>query len=193
MKTKTTLILLGLVVAVAVWIKYFESKGPNTEEVKRRGQNVLNFERENLEGILIQNGDDRVELRKTNDRWRLEEPIKDQARSRGDRQSDFGPGELGEGLETFPAKEIEADKNRLTEYDLVKPKLRLKLLGKEMPPEISSAKMAHSRVRMYVRFDNAKDTFVVRQTGEDRHRQKTGRVSRSQLTEITQGQVRELC
>ena len=39
---------------------------------------MLNFERENLEGILIQNGDDRVELRRTNDKWRLEEPIKDQ-------------------------------------------------------------------------------------------------------------------
>ena len=72
-------ILLGVVVALGVWIKYFESKAPNTEEAQRRGQHVVNFERNQLDGISIQNGDDKIELRKTNEKWRLEAPIKDQA------------------------------------------------------------------------------------------------------------------
>ncbi len=65
MKWKTTLILLAVVVALGAWIKFYESKSPNTEEAKRRAGNVLNFEKENLEGIIIQNGDDRIELRRT--------------------------------------------------------------------------------------------------------------------------------
>ena len=41
----------------------FESKGPNTAEVQRQADNVVNFEREKLDGIVIQNGDDKIELR----------------------------------------------------------------------------------------------------------------------------------
>ena len=58
MKTKTTVILLVIVVALGVWIKYFESKGPGTEEAKRRAGNVVNFERDKIDGLVIQNGDD---------------------------------------------------------------------------------------------------------------------------------------
>src|SRR6476620_11908967 len=79
MKTRTTLILLAVAVAVGVYIKFFESKGPNTEEAKRLSGNVVNFERDTLEGIVIQNGDDRIELKKQDQKWRIETPFKDQA------------------------------------------------------------------------------------------------------------------
>ena len=81
MQTKTTLILLAVVVAVASWIIFYEKDRPNTEEANRRGQNVVNFERDELEGLVIHNGDDKIELRRTNNQWRLETPIKDQADS----------------------------------------------------------------------------------------------------------------
>jgi hypothetical protein len=61
MKPKTTLVLLAIVVAVGAFIKFYESKRPNTEEVKRQAGNVLNFDREKLDGMIIQNGDDKVE------------------------------------------------------------------------------------------------------------------------------------
>ena len=38
---------------LGLYIKFYESKGPNTEEAKRQGQNVINFERDALEGIGI--------------------------------------------------------------------------------------------------------------------------------------------
>src|SRR3954453_4381788 len=79
MKTKTTVLLLIVAIAVAVYIKFYESKGPKTEEAKRQAGNVGNFERDNLEGIVIQNGDDRIELKKQDQKWRIEAPFKDQA------------------------------------------------------------------------------------------------------------------
>src|SRR6188472_343144 len=188
MKTKTTLILLGLVIAVAVFIKYFESKRPNTEDAERQRQKVVNFERDNLEGIVIQNGDDKIELRKSNDKWRLEAPIKDQA----DRTAIDGlisDLESWEKDETFPAKEMEADKGRLAEYDVVKPKLRLKLLGKEMPPEILFGKEGALENRMYVRFESGKDTFLVRQTVRKDIAKKPEEFRDRKLTELTTGQV----
>src|SRR5437867_13005363 len=68
-----------LAVGLGVWIKFFESKNPSTAEAQREAGNVVNFDREQLEGITIQNGDDRIELRRQDGNWRLTAPVKAQA------------------------------------------------------------------------------------------------------------------
>ncbi len=188
MKSRTTLLLLAVVVAVGVWIKFFESKGPNTEEANRRAGQVMNFERDKLEGIQIANGDDRIELRRIEGKWRLEAPIRDQA-------DQFAIDNLISDLEswekdqTILAKEIDADKSKLAEYDLEKPKLRLKLLGKEQPAEILFGKDAALEGRMYVRFQDSKDTFLVRNTVKNDISKKPEEFRDRKLTEVTAAQV----
>ncbi|MGZ5003891.1 MAG: DUF4340 domain-containing protein [Chthoniobacterales bacterium] len=188
MKTKTTLILLAIVVALGVWIKFYESKAPNTEEANRRAGNVVNFERDKLEGIVIQNGDDKIELRKSNDRWRVEAPIKDQA-DRSVVESLISDLESWQKDDTFSEKEMQAEKNRLDEYDLTKPKLRLKLLGKDKLPEILFGKDAALEGKMYVRFENSKETFVARQTVKNDIAKKPEDFRDRKLTELSAGQV----
>ncbi len=188
MKSKTTLILLGLVVALGLWIKFYESKRPNTEEAKRQAGNVVNLERDKLDGIVIQNGDDRIELRRENDKWRLEAPIKDQA-DRSAIDNLISDLESWAKDETISGKEIEADKNRMAEYDLAKPKLRLKLLGKDAPPEIYFGRDAALEGKMYVRFENSKDTFLVRQNIRNDITKKPEDFRDRKLTELSAGQV----
>jgi hypothetical protein len=163
MRSKTTLILLAIAIAVGVYIKYFESKRPDTKEAAQRAQNVVNFEREKITGISIQNGDDKIDIKKIDNKWRLEAPIKDQA-----------DGSLIDNLlldleswqkdTTIPAKEIESDKSKLGEFGLAKPKLRLKLLGENGPPEILLGKDAALENKMYVRLENSKDVFLAAQS-----------------------------
>jgi len=188
MRTKTTLILFTLVTAVACWIIFYEKDRPNTEEAKRRAGNVLNFERENLEGIVIHNGDDKIELRRVADKWRLEAPIKDQADSSiiDGLISDL---ESWSKEETIPEKELEEKKIPLDEYDLAKPKLRLKLLGKGLPPEILFGRDAAFEGRMYVRFENSKDTFIARQTVKTAIAKKPEEFRDRKLTELTTAQI----
>ena len=183
MQTKTTLILLAVVVAVASYIIYFEKDRPNTEEAGRRAQNVLNFERDQLEGLVIHNGDDKIELRRTENKWRLETPIKDQADSSmiDGLVSDL---ESWQKERTISEKEIEANQEALTEYDLAKPKLRLKLLGKEMPPEILFGKDAALEGKMYVRFGNSKETFLARNTVRETIAKKPEEFRDRKLTDI---------
>lgn len=188
MKTKTTLILFAVVVAVACWIIFYEKDRPNTAEAGRRGQNVLNFEPDQLEGLMIRNGDDKIELRKAGGKWRLEAPIKDQA------DASIVAGLISSLEEwrkdqTIPAKEIEADKNALTEYDLEKPKLRLKLLGKEMPPEILFGKDAALEGKMYVRFEDSKETFLARSAVKTEIAKKAEEFRDRKLTDATTAQV----
>lgn len=162
MKTKNTLILLALVAGVAAFIIFYEKKQPNTEEAERRSQNVVNFKPDKIDGIMIQNGDDRIELRRRDKKWRLEAPIKDQADS-SLVDTLLAELESWEKNSTITAKEVEADKNKLSEFGLTKPKLRLKLTGQDAPPEILFGKDAALEGKMYVRFENSKETYVTPQ------------------------------
>jgi len=163
MNWRNTLILGVIVLAGVAYFRFFEMKRPSTEEAKRQAQNVVNFDRNKIDGIVIQNGDQKIEIRRRENKWRLETPIKDQA-----------DGALVENLlsdletwqkeGTIPAKDIETDKSKLTEYGLNNPKLKLKLLGRDRPPEILFGKDAAMEGRMYVRFQNSKETFLATQS-----------------------------
>src|SRR5947209_19267906 len=59
---------------------------------------------------------------------------------------------------------MEADKSKLADYGLANPKLRLKLLGPGAPPEVFFGKDAALEGKMYVRFENSKETFLASQT-----------------------------
>ena len=188
MKSKTTLILLVITAAVFAYMFFYERKAPTTEEAKRRGQNVVNFSREKIDGIVIQNGDDKIDLRRREKKWRLETPIKDQADS-----------SLIENLlldleswqkdATIRAKELEADRSKLNEYGLSKPKLRLKLRGEDAPPEILFGKDAALEGKMYVRLENSKETFLAAQSIKKEIEKKAAEFRDRKLTDLIAAQV----
>jgi Domain of unknown function (DUF4340) len=188
MKLKTTLILLVITAAVFAYMFFYERKAPTTEEAKRQAQNVINFSREKIDGIVIQNGDDKIDLRRRDKKWRLETPIKDQADS-----------SLIENLlldleswqkdASIPAKELEADKSKLNEYGLSKPKLRLKLRGEDAPPEILFGKDAALEGKMYVRLENSKETFLAAQSIKKEIEKKAAEFRDRKLTDLITAQV----
>ena len=191
MNWRTTLILGVVVLGVFAYLRFFEMKQPSTEEARRQAQNVVNFDRSKVDGIIIQNGDEKIEIRRRDNKWRLETPIKDQA-----------DGALVENLlsdletwqkeGTIPAKDIEADKSKLTEYGLNRPKLKLKLIGSDRPPEILFGKDAALESRMYVRFENSKETFLARQSVKKDIDKKAEEFRDKKLTDVTTAQVRRI-
>jgi Domain of unknown function (DUF4340) len=188
MKTRNTLILLALTVAVACFIIFYEKERPNTEEAQHQSQNLVNFSPDKVDGIIIQNGDDKIELQRRDKKWRLESPIKDQAdASLIDNLLMDVDGWRKDA--TISAKEIEADKNRLNEYGLNKPKLRLKLLGEGAPPEILLGKDAALEGKIYVRFENAKDSYVVSQTVKNAIDKKPDDFRDKKLTDLNMTQI----
>ena len=188
MKTRTTLILLMLAVGLGLWIKFFESKQPNTAEARREAGNVVNFDRDKLEGITIQNGDDRIELRRQDGKWRLTAPVKDQADGAvvdnliSDVENWRKDGEIS-------AKEVTADKGRMNEFGLVQPKLRLRLIGPNGPPEIFLGKDAAFEGKMYVRFADSKDVYIAAQTVRTDIAKKPDDFRDRRLTDLTTAQA----
>src|SRR3989442_1878761 len=159
MKWKTTLILFVIAAGVFAYLFFIESNRPGTEEAARQSQNVLNFSREKIDGVVIHNGDDMIDIRRRDDKWRLETPIRDQADASlvNNLLLDLDSWQKDAAIS---AKEMEADKSKLADYGLANPKLRLKLLGPDAPPEIFFGKDAALEGKMYVRFENSKETFL---------------------------------
>lgn len=188
MKTRTTLLLLLLVIALGLWIKFVESKKPNTAEAQRQAGNVVNFDRDKLEGIAIQNGEDKIVLRREEGKWRLTEPVKDQADNAAvdNLLSDI---ELWRKEGAVPAREIAADKGRMNEFGLVQPKLRMRLLGPGAPAEILFGKDTAFEGTMYVRLADSRDVFLARQTVRTDISKKADEFRDRKLTELTTAQV----
>jgi hypothetical protein len=175
-------------VALGLWIKFVESKKPNTAEAQRQAGNVVNFDREKLEGIAIQNGEDKIVLRREEGKWRLTEPVKDQA-------DNAAVDNLLNDIETWrkegivPAKEIAADKGRMNEFGLVQPRLRMRLLGPGAPAEILFGKDTAFEGTMYVRLADSRDVFLARQTVRTDISKKPDEFRDRRLTEFTSAQV----
>src|SRR2546423_6789146 len=163
MKWKTTFVLFVIAAAVFAYLVFVERNRPGTEEAARRSQSVINFDRDKADGLVIQNGDDKIEIRKHDEKWRLETPIKDQADASlvTNLLSDL---ENWQKDASISAKEMEADKSKLGDYGLASPKLRLKLVGQGAPSEIFFGKDAALEGKMYVRFENSKETFLATQS-----------------------------
>jgi hypothetical protein len=188
MKTKTTLFLLAVVVALGLYIKYYESQRPNTEEARRQAQNVLNFDRDKLDRIVIENGDDKIELRRQDKKWRLDAPFKDQADS-GTIELLLSDLDGWQKFETISADEIAKDKSRLDEFGLSKAKLKLKLLGQEAPAEIVFGGDAALEGKMYVRLGDSNDVFITAQSVRNDIAKKPEEFRDKKLTDLTTAQI----
>ena len=191
MNWRTTLILAVVVLAVFAYLRFFEMKRPSTEEAARQAQNVVNFDRSKIDGIIIQNGDEKIEIRRRDNKWRLEIPIKDRADA-GLVENLLSDLESWQKEATIPAKDLAADKTRLNEYGLNRPKLKLKLLGSDRPPEILFGKDAALEGRMYVRFENSKETFLAKQSVKKDIDKKAEEFRDKKLTDVTTAQVRRI-
>ncbi|PYK68384.1 MAG: hypothetical protein DME45_07710 [Verrucomicrobia bacterium] len=191
MKFRTTLILFALALAIGLFIKFYESKRPNTQEANRRAQNVINFERDKIDGVVIRNADERIELKRTDKKWRLESPVKDLADSNAVENLLFDLEDWKKDT-TISAKEIEADKNRMAEYGVAKAKLRLKLQGPNAPPEVLFGNNAAFEGKIYVRLENSKDVFLVSQSIKNQISKKPEEFRDRKLTDAVATQVTRL-
>src|SRR5260370_1355893 len=154
----------------------------------RRAGNVVNFARDKVDGIVIQNGDEKIDMRRQDAKWRLEIPIKDLADNSAI-ENLLLDLESWQKDATIPAKEIEADKNKLSEFGLNKSKLRLKLIGQGAPPEILFGKDAALGGKMYVRFENSKETFLASQSVKKDIEKKPEDFRDKKLTDLIMAQV----
>ncbi len=158
MKTKTILILLGCACALMAFIRFYDNRQLPTREAADRDQYVLNFDRNNIDGIVITTNDEKIELRKRGSIWQLEAPVKDRADQNAVTEI-LSKCELLHKDASLEGTGAAADK--LKEFGVDKSSFRLKLLGNDAPPELLFGKETAVEGKTYVRLDGSHDACVV--------------------------------
>jgi len=149
---------------------------------------VINFEGDKIDGIVIQNGEERIELKRADKKWRLESPVKDLADGSTVDSLLFDLEDWKKDA-TISGKEIEADKSRMAEYGVAKAKLRLKLQGADAPPGILFGNNAALEGKTYVRLENSKDVFLAAQSIKNQISKKPEEFRDRKLTDTVATQV----
>ncbi len=161
MKPRTTLILLAVAIALAAFVFSLDRFSQNTRDRRERAAHVVEINRTGVDGITIQNGDLLIKLKAQGDTWKMVAPWQDDADAEVidqllDAIQNLHPedviAELGKG-----------DKRRqmLKDFGLNKSKLRLKLEGKQMPPELEFGQDTAVQGRGYLRLHDEDAVYVV--------------------------------
>src|ERR1700722_15780680 len=136
MKPTNTLILLGIALALAGFIFGLDRWSQNTRDRRERAAHVVEINRTDVEGITIHNGDGLIKIKAEGDAWKMVAPWQDDA--------DSGViDQLLDAIQNLRPEDVitdlgKGDKKRqaLKDFGLNKSKLRLKLDGKRMPPDL---------------------------------------------------------
>lgn len=189
MKTRNTILLLLIAAGLFIYVRFYESNQPGTSDAEEQRRHVVTFERDDIDGITITNNEEKIELRRggKDQPWRLDAPVKDRAdASKLD--------QLLTSIETMQKQATidEDPKTKLKDFGVVKSNLRLKLTGRNAPPEILFGKDAAVEGKIYARLDGSNTVFVVTNELKNLVAKKADDFRDSKLTDISAAQVTKL-
>jgi Domain of unknown function (DUF4340) len=161
MKPRNTLILLGIAIALAGFIFGLDRCSQNTRERRERAAHVVEINRTDVEGLTIHNGTGLIKIRAESDAWKMVVPWQDDA--------DAGViDQLLDAVQNLRPEDVIADlgkgdkkRQMLKDFGLNKSKLRLKLDGQRMPPELEFGQDSAVQGRGYVRLAGDDAVYVV--------------------------------
>jgi hypothetical protein len=161
LKPRTTLILLAVAIALAAFVFGLDRFSQNTRERRERAAHVVEINRTEVDGITIQNGDVLIKLKAQGDTWKMVAPWQDDA-------DDEVIDQLLDAIQNLHPEDVIAelgkgDKRRqmLKDFGLNKSKLRLKLDGKQMPPQLEFGQDTAVQGRSYLRLQDDDAVYVV--------------------------------
>jgi hypothetical protein len=157
MKARNTILLLLIAVGFYFYLRYYESRQPTTQEARELSGHVLQFDRSKVDGINLETNDTKIELRRRDNEWQMDAPIKDKA-------DDTVVEQLlnaVEGLEKESSIKPEPGKDEGRDLGLVKPNVSLQLLGQDAPPAILFGKDTAIEGKGYIRLSNSDEIYVV--------------------------------
>jgi hypothetical protein len=157
MKPRNTIILLLIAGGLYAFMRFYESNQPTTQEAQDQSTHVEEVDQSKIDGITITNNETKIELRKRNGQWEMDEPVKDRA-------DDATVTQLLSSIDSLQKEtslKPEAGKDDVRDLGLVKPNVTLQLLGQDAPPEILFGKDTAIEGKEYIRLGNSDEVYVV--------------------------------
>jgi hypothetical protein len=188
MKSKNTLILLLVGLAIYAFIYFFESKQPTSQEATEQAGRVVKFDRDKITAITIKNTDTTIQLIKKDGVWLLDAPVKDHADSTAINQL-FTTAEALKSDEAIPTDKQSGGKDLLKEFGLSSSETRLTFTGDVKPVELLFGKDAAVEGKIYVRLDDSKTAHVIANDLKNQITKKVDDFRDHKLTDVATTQV----
>lgn len=186
MKLRNTLLLLLLALGLFAFIFFYERKLPSTRDATDREARVVSFDQSKITGVSLVNNEQKIELRKGVDgHWMLDAPVKDRA-DEGAVTELLGAVEMLRKETTLESRD---GKDPVRDVGLAKPNVSIKLLGPDAPSAILFGKDAAVEGKQYVRLENSKSVFVVRNDLKAQLAKKADDFRDRRLTDLSGAQV----
>jgi hypothetical protein len=129
MRLRTTLTLVGIALGLALFIYLLDRRSPNPRGHETGSLNVVDLDLGTVNHLLIQNGESKVELARNESGWVMQQPLSDRADTPLIEQLLDSLALLHWEDELVNLGRGEQRKQRLREFGLFKPKLRLRIDG----------------------------------------------------------------
>jgi hypothetical protein len=161
MKPKTTLILLAVAILLGGFIFWLDRFSQNTRDTRDRATHVVQVNRTEIHGFTIHNDNSLIKIEADGDAWKIVAPIKDDADTTVvdqllDAIQNLRPDDLITDLGKGAKK-----RQLLKDFGLIKSRLRLKLEGNQVPPEIQFGQETAVQGQSYLRVGDDDAVYVV--------------------------------
>jgi hypothetical protein len=161
MKPRTTLVLLGVAIALAAFIFSLDRCSQNTRDRREHAARVVEVNRTDIDGITIHSGSGLIKVKAEEDAWKMVAPWQDDA--------DAGViDQLLDAIQNLRPEDVitdlgKGDKKRqmLKDFGLNKSKLRLKLDGRRALPELEFGQDTAVQGLGYLHMENDDAVYVV--------------------------------
>lgn len=158
MKLRNTLILLALAIGAFAYLKFVDSKQLSTDEKQARQGEILEKERVDRDKanlVTIRNSEGTIQIKKTDNVWRLTAPVADRAES-------MTMNALFTTLEMLRGREVKnPPANAAKDYGVAKGEVSLKIEGSAKPVELLIGKDTAVEGRAYARLEGSDTIYTI--------------------------------
>jgi hypothetical protein len=160
MKISTTLALLVIAIGLGIFVWILDRRSPGNREQLAHSAYLVEFDRNDVSQLEIENGDTKTRLLKTDDGWRLTAPVVDRADpkiidtllySTQFLKRNDTLGNLGKG---------EQKRNYLKQFGVLRSRLVLRCTGKQTHVELQFGGETAVEGSCYVRVDSKDTVFI---------------------------------
>ncbi len=160
MKIKHTMILIVLAALAWGYFEFVDKKMPTTKEREERKGRVFDIDRDKITSLSIKTPENKLELRRDGQNWRLEEPVKDRADT-GSMSSLLTSIELLRSEQTIDNDRKGVTKDQLKEFGIADSQTKLTMVVDGKPVEVVFGKDTAVANKVYAHVEGSKAVEVV--------------------------------
>jgi hypothetical protein len=188
MKIKHTIILLVLALGMAAYVQFVDKKIPTTKEAQEKKGRLFDFDRDKITAIAIKTPENKIELKKTGQDWRVEIPVKDRADSTTVTTL-LTSVELLRSESTMNNDGKGVTKEQLKEYGITDSQTKVTLTVDGKPVELVFGKDTTIENRVYAQIEGTKTVEVVSTTLRNDISKKPDEFRDKKLSDLTLAQI----